>query len=506
MEPEATMEATCSTHEESSTKEDHHRLILSPASRLFHSPRFNCYIVITMGFKTRIDSNIVKNGLKVLHNHPRFSCRLLMIYSFLLYKDDRGGKKRWIQVSVNQEDHVFVPTLNSKIEHPEEFVENYISNLTASPLDLSKPLWEVHLLNVKTSNAEGLAVIRMHHSMGDGASLMSLLLACTRKTSDPNALPSVPTQKRADSSSDLGWFWRFILAVWYGITLIANTLVDIMLFIATLLFLNDTETPIKGSSDVHLTTKRFLHRIVSMNHIKQVKNAMGTTVNDVVLGVTQAGLSRYLNRRYGQNDKDVGTKQEGSNLPKNMHVRANILVNLRPTVGIQDLADMMAKKSKVGWGNCIGYILIPFTIALQDDPLDYVRGAKAVIDRKKHSLEAFFTYLTANLLIKIIGAKAAGVLAHRIISHSTFSFSNLVGPQEEISFYGHQITFMSPHVYGHPHALHMHWQSYADEMTVCLTVDPNVIPDPEKLLDDLEESLKLISHAVMERGLAVDVV
>lgn len=33
--------------------------------------------------------------------------------------------------------------------------------------------------------------------------------------------------------------------------------------------------------------------------------------------------------------KDVGTKQKGSNLPKNIDVRANILVNLRPTVGIQ---------------------------------------------------------------------------------------------------------------------------------------------------------------------------
>lgn len=33
--------------------------------------------------------------------------------------------------------------------------------------------------------------------------------------------------------------------------------------------------------------------------------------------------------------QDIGTKQKGSYLPKNIHVRANILVNLRPTVGIQ---------------------------------------------------------------------------------------------------------------------------------------------------------------------------
>ncbi|CAL2243934.1 unnamed protein product [Prunus armeniaca] len=492
MEPETKVAATC-IHDEPITNED--RLSLSPASRLFHSPQFNCYIVIVMGCQTGINPDVVKAGLKeTLYHHPRFSSKLEN-------KDIKGGKKRWIRVSVNEEDHVFVPNLDSNIDHPDQFVEDYISNLTTAPLDLSKPLWEVHLLNVKTSYAKAVAVFRLHHSMGDGASLMSLLLACTRKTSDPDALPTVPTRTPADSSSNSSWFWWFILAIWSGITLIWNTLVDMMLFITTLVFLQDTKTPIKGAPGVELTAKRFVHRTVSLDHIKQVKNAMGMTINDVVFGVTQAGLSQYLNRRYGQNEKDEGSKQKRSNLPKNIRLRANVLANLRPTVGIQALADMMAKKSKARWGNRFGYILIPFTIALQDGPLDYVRQAKAVIDRKKHSLEALCTYVIANVLIKIIGAKAAGAVAHRVISHSTLSFSNLVGPLEEISFYGHPINFMAPYVYGHPHALHMHFQSYVDKMTICLTIDPDIIPDPNKLLDDLEESLKLICDAVLDRGL-----
>ena len=52
----------------------------------------------------------------------------------------------------------------------------------------------------------------------------------------------------------------------------------------------------------------------------------------------------------------------------------------------QALADMMNKKSKAKWGNKIGFMFIPFTIALQNDhPLDYLRGAKAIADRKKLS-------------------------------------------------------------------------------------------------------------------------
>ena len=44
---------------------------------------------------------------------------------------------------------------------------------------------------------------------------------------------------------------------------------------------------------------------------------------------------------------------------------------------------MMEKGTKAKWGNCIGSVLLPFAIALRDDPLDYVRQAKATIDRKK---------------------------------------------------------------------------------------------------------------------------
>ncbi|WZZ26974.1 hypothetical protein YC2023_010375 [Brassica napus] len=40
----------------------------------------------------------------------------------------------------------------------------------------------------------------------------------------------------------------------------------------------------------------------------------------------------------------------------------------------------------------------------------------------------------------------------------------MVGPIEEISFYGHPVTYMAPSVYGHPHALTMHFQSYMNKM------------------------------------------
>jgi hypothetical protein len=65
---------------------------LSPAARLFHAPRINCYIIAIMGCKTKINPDVVKAGLEqTLLKHPRFSSKLViskpyppLYYSFLL--------------------------------------------------------------------------------------------------------------------------------------------------------------------------------------------------------------------------------------------------------------------------------------------------------------------------------------------------------------------------------------------------------------------------------------
>ncbi|XP_060197415.1 wax ester synthase/diacylglycerol acyltransferase 5-like isoform X3 [Lycium barbarum] len=265
--------------------------------------------------------------------------------------------------------------------------------------------------------------------------------------------------------------------------------------------LQDTNTPFKGCPGSEFNPRRVVYGTVSLDDMKLVKNALNMTVTDVALGVTQAGLSIYLNRRYGEGKKDKGATEKNNNLPKNIRLRSTILMNLRPSVGIQALADMMDENTEAKWGNCVGYVLLPFKIALRDDPLDYLREAKATIDRKKNSLEAIYTFSTSELALKLFGIKASSSISHRIITNTTMCFSCLPGPQEEIGFYGHPLAYIAPGSYGQPHALMINCQSYINKMTIVLSVDESVIPDPHQLADDFEQSLKLIKDAVVERGL-----
>ncbi|WOH06671.1 hypothetical protein DCAR_0626099 [Daucus carota subsp. sativus] len=473
---------------------------LSPPALLFQSPQLNCCVMATMGSKTKWDADRCKMGLEnTLAKHPRFSSLLVM---------DEGNnytKMRWRKTKVNVDNHIFVPKIDlPKTDDPTEaadrYVEDYISDLHKTKMDYSKPLWEFHILNIQTSGASGVVVLKIHHSLGDGISLMSSLLACTRQSSDPKRLPTLPTSTRArshSSSKTKGVFCTF----WTMLLMVFNTFVDVLLLTATALFLKDSDTPIKGSPESGSAKKCMVHKLINLNDVKLVKTAMNTTINDVVFGVTEAGLSRYLNGRYVEKAGYQMASKIRDFLPKGLRVRAALYVNLRASAGIEAFAKIMENETKLESGNKFGYVLLPFEIAIRDDPLDYIRRAKATLDRKKLSFEAVCSFAIGLFIHKLFGTKAVAPLMHNIISKTTVSFSNVVGPQEEISLYGHPLAYVAPTVYGAPQALTMHWQSCGDKMVLILTVQSDLIPDPHKLCTDMEVSLNLIKDTLIKRGL-----
>ncbi|CAH2079973.1 unnamed protein product [Thlaspi arvense] len=131
----------------------------------------------------------------------------------------------------------------------------------------------------------------------------------------------------------------------------------------------------------------------------------------------------------------------------------------------EPLADMMAKDSKCRWGNYFSTIGFPVLIGLETDPL--------------------------------VGA----MLLHRFASNTTTSISNMIGPMEEISLHGHPIAYIAPSVYRHAHALTIHFLGYANKMTVSIGVDSTAIPNPHKLRDEIDDSLKAMKAALLGRGL-----
>ncbi|KAG8381148.1 hypothetical protein BUALT_Bualt06G0092300 [Buddleja alternifolia] len=352
------------------------------------------------------------------------------VFRMQVANDKTSGDMSWKRTDVDIENHIFAPDLDPNMENPDSFVENFTTDLLASPMDMRKPLWEVHILNVKTVYANATAVLKIHHSIGDGLSLISLFMACAKKTSNPESLHVMPLTKQKPISKH-GLMKRIFLFPWTMVLIGFNTLIGCALFVATLLFLKDSESPIKGGRGVEQSAKRFVHRAINLDDVKLVKNVLNVELTEVL-----------------EKGKDLNGK----------------------------------------WGNLFGFVIIPFTIALEDDPLAHIYRAKANMDKKKFSLEAKFPFNLVKLLLKLFGLEVAGEAMRLALNGTTLSFSNVTGPREAYSFFGHDSLFI-------------HCQSYGNKLIFMLAADEKKIPNPHELCDDLVLSFENIKEAVINRGL-----
>ncbi|KAL6620668.1 hypothetical protein ACP70R_035807 [Stipagrostis hirtigluma subsp. patula] len=491
---------------------------MSPVGRLFREARFNCYIVAAIGLGAAVDMAAMRAGLEATLR-PRPPPALLQRPG-VMDSVKKKSKPRWVRATVNLDDHLIFPYLDpaATSANPDQAVEDYLSSLSTTPMDHSRPLWEFHVLDFPTSEAAATVAIRMHHSLGDCTSLLSLLIACTRSAADtarPPALPEQGSQFRRNFTEiseisvlspprrpgtvhalpprppPAAGLVAFVVWLWSCVVLVWHTLVDVALFVATVWFLRDARTPFAASEGVEFRRKRFVHRTLCLDDVKFVKNAMNCTVNDVLVGATSAGLSRYYFRKTG------ATNNERKKSENNICLRSALLVNIRKTPGLHKLAEMMdpGKHNDVKWGNLISSIILPIHIAMHDDPLEYIRQGKRTTERKKRSLAAVFTYWSGNLIIKLFGIKAAAALLYGMVTNTTMTFSSMVGPVEKVQFYGHPVVYVATSVYGHPHALTVHYQSYVNTVKLVLAVDDAQFPDSHQLLDDFAESFRLIRQA-----------
>ncbi len=188
---------------------------------------------------------------------------------------------------------------------PEEFGA-MIGRISSSPLDRSKPLWEIWIIEGLEGGRLGLS-LRMHHSVVDGVSGAGILMHLFDK-SPTTIAPPIPLPPEPDKvPSDLELFA-------YAARSRAKQPVDVLRTMgqtvkkATGLLrdmiserrpagtrpLGAPRTPFNGSVSPrrNLATMR-----VSFEEIREIKNALHCTVNDVILAIVGGGLRNYLEER-----------------------------------------------------------------------------------------------------------------------------------------------------------------------------------------------------------------
>ncbi|KAL8027656.1 hypothetical protein ABFX02_14G110600 [Erythranthe guttata] len=439
---------------------------LTPAGRLFVQPQMEQIINVAIAVESPLDVDAFKAEVEssVMVKLPRF--RSLLVRS-------SGGREYWRRVQIDVSRHV-IPHHHSVSDDPavsdEDAVNDFMADLcVSSPLPTDKPLWEVHLLA-----AHRTVVFRFHHALGDGISLMSLLLSCCRRADDPTQTPTAGAASAAAKPPRRRWSaWKLAKLIWY-------TLVYVVEFTLRALWLSDERTAVSGGAGVELWPRRLATARFRLEDMKTVKRVVAdATINDVLFGIVSCGLSRYL---------DIKSPKA---LPEGLRITGLSMVNLRPQSGLQDISKLLDKNnSGTRWGNKFGMLLLPIYYHKCDsNPIGFVKRAKSMIDKKKLSLEAPFSYKVGNLIMSLLGPKFAAVLNYRIVCNTTFTISNIIGPGEKIRIVGNPVKHIRVTSSCLPHAITMHMVSYAGVADLQILAAKEIIADPKVLAKCFEDAL-----------------
>lgn len=326
----------------------------------------------------------------------------------------------------------------------------HIDHMTSAPLDLSRPLWEVGLVE---GLAEGFAVsLKVHHCMVDGLSIIDIFTALLAPDSDLTPPPSQTRPVRRELAS---------------VKAQAPSRLRQAQGAATLLGQAPTSVFNIGESG---PTRRTAYVTVPLDSIHEIRRAHGTTVNNIVLAVVTGGLRRYLTRHDAMVDK----------------LHAFVPVNRRP------------QGARGSLGNQIGmtYPALPVGEASPDARVEQVVRSVA---EATASGQASATATMMGLL-----GLAPAPLARSLNRAAQFgggmfnlTVTNVPGPPGPVHFLGRELALiLGSTPLTKRHALTIAVLSYNGTLSFMVTTDPRRVRDGSEIADDLRAELESLHQQI----------
>ncbi|KAH9289874.1 hypothetical protein KI387_033991, partial [Taxus chinensis] len=249
---------------------------VSPLGQTFSTSLLSVSVQAIFELEKPMDVCSTKKVIRdiLLPCNPRFCC---------LMTEDKHGVLHWEKIDVNIDDHVFVPEFPPGQNDYDEFVNEYICNIHLTPLQKCRPLWEFHFLNYNTSSARATLIVNMHHSLGDGTSLMSLVFCCVTRADNPNLQLTFPSSKslpRKTTSSYGSWgFPGFFYGILHGLFMLVlvmwYTISDFVISLLRMRWMEDSKMPTRGPPGIEMLPKVMSSVTFPLEEIRTIKNSVG---------------------------------------------------------------------------------------------------------------------------------------------------------------------------------------------------------------------------------------
>jgi WS/DGAT/MGAT family acyltransferase len=365
-----------------------------------------------------------------------------------------------------------------------------VSRLFARPLDRERPLWELHQIDGLDGERSAL-FSKVHHCMIDGVSGVQLMGVLFDPSPKPAPYPPAPATRSVPAvPSATTQLWRGLREGTLKLVQQGRALADLIAKpeaaldeirrtaeaigeMVRVVLERVPPTPFNGHVSI---LRRVLWRTVPLHELKAIKNRLGGTVNDAVLATLSGALRRYL---------------EGAGLnPDRMELRAMCPVNVRT-------AD-----ENLALGNRISMMVAPLPVGIFD-PVERYRQVRAAMAQIKASGESARMTRILDLMTLLPPAMqtAAGWLQVQSAPVNTIC-TNVPGPPVSLFAQGVRLETMVPLVpLAQGIGLAFAMLSYADTLTIGVTLDPALIRDGERLLQAIEDSFdELRDIAGVERA------
>ena len=238
-----------------------------------------------------------------LHLVPRYRQKL----AFVPYGQ---GRPRWVDdPHLNLNYHVRKTALPAP--GSEEQLRALAGRVLAQQLDRDKPLWEIWLVEGVEGNRFAL-ICKTHHALVDGISGVDIVTvlfdlapegrdmeaagASVAARSDAVAHPAA-LRGAARARHGAGEIARSVRAIFRAPRQIASGVRDSLVGVGAMAWAGANPAPPSPYNCRIGPHRRFTWVRTDLEDVKAIKNALGGTVNDVVLATVSGALGRHLHRR-----------------------------------------------------------------------------------------------------------------------------------------------------------------------------------------------------------------
>jgi diacylglycerol O-acyltransferase len=357
-----------------------------------------------------------------------------------------------------------------------------VGELATTPLDPDRPLWQFHLIDDYEGGSALIA--RVHHCIGDGIALISVMMSITDGGNDP---PQRRRRETPDDAHEGDWLSDAVLKPLTDLTVKAIGMYGSGIG-KSMEMLSNPQQPLLGSLDMArvgyqvisdvaalaimpddsptaLKGKPIGKKVVAwsepmpLDKVKAIGKALGCSINDVLLACVGGAIGAYLQAQ--------GDEVEGK------EIRAMVPVNLRP----------MSDAWKLGNRFGLAPLVLPIGV---DNPVARVYEVRRRMNELKGSyqpLMAFAVLAVAGLLIKPAQDALLGLFAKK----ATAVMTNVPGPGQPLKFCGatlRQTMFWVPA--SGEIGVGVSILTYGGGVQFGLITDAHLCPEPQKIIDRFE--------------------